>query len=534
MIRRHLHRGLRACLICAVFSALSLFAGTAQAQQNPDDPPQFADIVDVRVVNLEAVVTRKGNRVEGLTASDFQLLVDGRETEIEYFSEIRYGSTVEVQDPEDVTALPSLEEGELVGTSFLVFIDNVFTIKPYRNKVLKDLAEQAELMGPKDRMAIVAFDGKETEMLTSWTGSAPELRRILTAAQDRSSRGLLRRSLAQTRVRVGVNRYQSRAAGILDLNSVVDSAAATLRAFAKPPGRKVMLIVSGGWSSEFWDRGQTTDLGGVYSGRGIQRLTGPLVDSANLLGYTLYPIEADGIDQPFADASVATAAEARRQRELNFQRDLNEEGVLLALAEETGGRAFLDGASRNPLSKVQDDTASYYSIGFTPTWRANDFKHSIRLIYKGEGKVRSRESFMDLSRSTELSLQLESARMFDLPLAAVAELRVQPKEPEKAGFRKVVLPIEVEIPLDHVTLFPNAQGWAGRLELRVAVTDDRGDRSDIPVIPIDVFFRKKPGPGETRIYETGLKMRKRPHRLHLSLHDVPTGEALSTAIDVSL
>jgi hypothetical protein len=47
------------------------------------------------VVNLEVVVTdRDGLPVTGLTAGDFRLLVDGGETPIRYFTEVRGGDAV--------------------------------------------------------------------------------------------------------------------------------------------------------------------------------------------------------------------------------------------------------------------------------------------------------------------------------------------------------------------------------------------------------------------------------------------------------
>jgi len=50
--------------------------------------------------------------------------------------------------------------------------------------------------------------------------------------------------------------------------------AGTLRGFESPPGRKVMLLLTGGWSV------------GV-----APRLYGPLIGAANQLGYTLYPVD---------------------------------------------------------------------------------------------------------------------------------------------------------------------------------------------------------------------------------------------------
>ena len=55
-------------------------------------PDLFSEVIDVRVVNVEVVVTdRAGNRIRGLQASDFELLVDREPVPISYFTEVDEG-----------------------------------------------------------------------------------------------------------------------------------------------------------------------------------------------------------------------------------------------------------------------------------------------------------------------------------------------------------------------------------------------------------------------------------------------------------
>ena len=80
---------MRPCARHAIALPLLLLNVLPLAAQSPAPPPAFSDSVDVRVVNVEAVVTdRQGQRVMGLTAKDFRLLIDGRETPIDDFAEI--------------------------------------------------------------------------------------------------------------------------------------------------------------------------------------------------------------------------------------------------------------------------------------------------------------------------------------------------------------------------------------------------------------------------------------------------------------
>ena len=76
----------RSPLAAAVLLCASLAPAAAQ-----ETPPQetFGETVDVRVVNVEVVVTdRQGNRVTGLSPDDFRLRVDGKEVPVEYFTEV--------------------------------------------------------------------------------------------------------------------------------------------------------------------------------------------------------------------------------------------------------------------------------------------------------------------------------------------------------------------------------------------------------------------------------------------------------------
>jgi len=110
----------------------------AAAGDEPLRLPAFSEVVDVRVINLEVVVSRGGQRVSGLGATDFRLLVDGEEVPIEYFSEVASGRVVaESQSTAASAAGPrvplALTPGEAVGNRYLVFIDDDFSLPSTRN-----------------------------------------------------------------------------------------------------------------------------------------------------------------------------------------------------------------------------------------------------------------------------------------------------------------------------------------------------------------------------------------------------------------
>src|SRR6185295_7728418 len=136
-----------------IVAALSI-ALPSTAQEPRTEVPVSGETIDVRVVNVEAVVTAaSGERVRGLTAGDFRLLVDGREVPVEYFAEVAEGKSVAAGGP---AAQAPVSAGEEVGRSYLVYVDDSFSLLNRRNDVLEKLERDLALLRPEDRMAILA------------------------------------------------------------------------------------------------------------------------------------------------------------------------------------------------------------------------------------------------------------------------------------------------------------------------------------------------------------------------------------------
>lgn len=164
------------------------YVAPGSAQELPS--AAYAESIEVRVINLEAVVSDKdGQRISGLGREDFKLLVDGEEVPIKYFTEIRNGRVIE-----SGKTVPELEGAASVGTSFLVFVDDFFPLHHDKQRVLRAVAEQARNMRPGDRVAVVAWEGRNLEMLSDWTSSPQEVAKAIDAAIERPSGGLHRQA----------------------------------------------------------------------------------------------------------------------------------------------------------------------------------------------------------------------------------------------------------------------------------------------------------------------------------------------------
>ena len=160
------------------------FVSMARAQEAPSEQvPIIGETIDVRVVNVEVVATSGSGPVRGLAAGDFRLLVDGKEVPVEFFTEVENG-----------TAAASTQESpvgpsEAIGRSYLVFIDESFSVAKARDVVLRNLERDLGLLSPRDRMAVLAFNGASIEVLCPWTSDRAVLAATFRGARQRQAFG---------------------------------------------------------------------------------------------------------------------------------------------------------------------------------------------------------------------------------------------------------------------------------------------------------------------------------------------------------
>lgn len=538
---------------------------SAAAQQAPaaGAPPVFGEEVDVRVVNLEVVVTdRAGNRVPNLAPGDFRLRVDGKDVPIEYFSEVREGRAAAEPAAESAEGKPGVQsvapEGA-VGTNYLVFIDDFFALTPRRNDVLKSLKADLARLGPEDRMAIVAYDGGRLAMVSNWSGSRSDLEKAFDQAMARASRGFDR--AAERRSFLGDDAFIRTATdngdgegafvgvtnvGLKDeklayaqtlvrqMRGVVGAAVSAMRGFAAPRGRKVMLLLSGGWpfSVESYILGAepVTPSREVADGDEIFR---PLTSTANLLGYTLYPVDVPGT-QPVAAADVEATAPSESGFGLGNLAEQEVEGSLQFLAKETGGKPILNSNRTAALANASADTRSYYWLGFSPTWQRNDKRHDIKVEVRRPGlEVRSRDNFLDLSRKAEVSMKVESALLFgNFPGALPMPIRLG--TPVRTKRNQVEIPVTLGLPADIITAVPVDGKYAAQLELRFAASDDKGNSSEIPVLPLNLSSEKPPTPGKFVRYDTKFTLQGKASHVVVAVYDPLSGKVATAEADIAM
>jgi VWFA-related protein len=464
----------------------------------PSAMPVIGETIDVRVVNVEVVASSEGRLVRGLGASDFRLLVDGQEVPIEFFTEVAEGTAA-------ASPTSPVPEAEAVGRSYLVFIDESFSVAKARDVVLENLEQELALMGPKDRMAVLAYDGSKMEVLCAWTSKRPVLTAARREARRRKTRG--NQLLAQNRS-LGHDHDLAEWAGteagltpeeVAALLATLDSRvspeartqlgktalamAGTLRGFEVPKGRKVMLLLSGGWS-----------LGAA------PRLYGPVVSAANQLGYTIYPV----------DVANPTGRTLR---------------ALDQVAAQTGGKVA-NSVRQDVFRTVVADSGSYYWLGFTPGWKADDRQHSIQVeSRRPDVKVRARTGFLDLSRKAETLWKAESVLLFG-GREKDRRLRIVLGKGKALGRHEMEVPVTVGVPVEALALTPSGKGYIAEAPLAVAALDRKGGRAEIPTAKLRVAVKEPPKAGGYARFETTLRLNRAPQRLVFTVRDEVNGTTL--------
>jgi len=167
-----------------------------------------------------------------------------------------------------------------------------------------------------------------------------------------------------------------------------------------------------------------------------------------------------------------------------------------------------------------------------PDWQGDDVRHDVRVEVLRQGlKVRSRAGYVDTSRGREVSMAVESVLLFGSgPNVKPLPLRVG--EPKRKSTGVMSVELELGIPLDGLTLVPTDKGVATDLELRVAALDDRGGRSDIPVVPIRLDLPSQPPAGRFVAYRTTLELRRVRNQVVVALYDPVSGVIHSASVEI--
>jgi len=321
-----------------------------------------------------------------------------------------------------------------------IFVDNSNLSARARNRVLPQIEDFLTAhLRPADRVVLASYSGMGSIEVRQEPSSDPRtvvasLERVARSAAGLQSGGseelrnlVMSLELSPNPDSQNIDEFraaQLEASSILDRIRVyasmerdkVRSMVATLGQFvdglAGVPGRKAVLLVSGGtslrpaqaiydaWENRFGKLNKDTNLGGSRLDRIDVDVTSELEKvgaRANANRVTFY---AMGVPDSLSVDSPANYNNTMWTRTQDTTQSTNMGQSLFTIVAPTGGMATLD--TVNPgavLSQLNDDMSSYYSLGYAPDHRRTGKNHKIEVRVKRPGlKVYARDGYYPLPR----------------------------------------------------------------------------------------------------------------------------------------
>ncbi|HKQ51688.1 MAG TPA: VWA domain-containing protein [Pyrinomonadaceae bacterium] len=398
-------RAPRPALAALVFLATAIAGLTAHGQQQPAPQGKTAD--DVVRISTElvqtgvTVVDKQGRFVDGLSADQFVVKVDGWPVTPSFFERVTAGTAREEKQVEAARAAgkpAAAPAAAYRGRTIIFFIDDLHLsldgVGRTRGALKHFIDEQ---MTPTDQVAFVTAAGqlgflqqltdnksvlraalerlKPIPMNTRDTDQPPMTEftavRIMNGDRDAADfyidkiiEGFITKKMTSRAMnRNAVHEMvKTRANNIVfGVEAVVEATLTSLDSWvqevSRVPGRKLIFFISEGF---YLDSRKAIGAANAQ----LQRVT----DTATRTGAVIYTIDARGLFAPMADAVGDRPADpkGRLDRASVGEATLSQEG-LNALAGDTGGR-FLRNQNYfdDWVARMLDETSNYYLLAWRP------------------------------------------------------------------------------------------------------------------------------------------------------------------------
>ncbi len=460
----------------------------------PALPQQFGETIEVRVINVDVIVTKDGHPVAGLTKDDFTLLEDGKPQTITNFLEMRG------EDPK--AAAPQQQDAALAdrrARNVVIFVDGT-SITPFtRNRVFKPMEEfLRRTMRDGDHVMLITWSpgvkvelpftndiGEATKTLGRLVGTVTTATLAQTRdkiAQDEITKMVGDRAMKKERdvaekpnIREGILTAQNHATQLaFEQAQRVEAVKSVLTSLRGLNGRNSMVMLTNELSTNpalpifmFLDSVKE-NFDEAYSYNAYTEakrfeqpsLVKEIADIANSIGVTLYPISPSGLGGGFGPDEVPKNGKGQIAGDA-----LKEDGLLTLrqIASATGGTA-LTGSNNFDLAfnTISQDMSSYYSLGYHTDGQRKDAVRSISVKLRKKGyEVRTREAFVERSTNSEMEDAVAANLLYPV---AKNDLSVSLSKagPPAAADQQVVIPVYIKIPTSGLTLIPDGADLVGQ------------------------------------------------------------------------
>jgi VWFA-related protein len=539
-----------------VAATLAVALVYAQNQQPGAEVPKLVENIDVRVINIDVVVTdRRGNAITGLKRSDFEIFENNVPKPISNFYAVENSKPVVVEGEELPEANPVTanttpgrvnEIPENMKRRIIFYIDNLSLAPFNRNRVFQNMKDFIKsVMRPGDEAMIVTFN-RSMKVRVPFTKDTAMLFTTLDTIAGESAMGQANRSERKTvedRIREARN-YQEAVAtartyassiehdlrqSASSINSLMSTLAGvegkkilvlTTEGFPMQPGREVFQFIEETGREKGWHQSGTLLEGMSFNSTSVIQ---SIARSANSNGITMYPIHAAGLtggSEFSAEYSSPTAPSVAMAATTNTTESAQ------LIADMTGGVASVQTNNFTAaFQRIQRDVENYYSLGYRATTERVDRQRYVRVRLKDNKNgytVRNRQTFVEKSMYAEMSDRV-IANLFYRTRGNDLAILVRTGAPAAVEDGLYQVPIEVQIPMDNLTLLPQGEDeLVGGFEVFVAVADKNGDMSDVSRrqhtlrVPVADAARAK---GKFYTYSLELLMEKGSNKISVGVAD---------------
>ena len=587
---------MKARLFCSLLPLLISFAPAFAKPPAAPAPPAFGEVVEVNLITIEVRATdRAGQPVLGLERRDFQLLEDGKPVEITHFLSLGPAAAPSSVSPapaapREAVAPPSASSAE-GGTHLLVYVDDHHLRPSHRARVLRQVVDfaRAHLL-PADRVSVVTDDlGLKLRLPFSTDRAA--LEQVLAEIEKTPAIGVNAELARRSAFEAMMNEQETHAkqGGFCGSSVVVpvrdyakEMRADALRtlgrlrfvvnSLAGVTGRKALLLVTdgiplnpgeelvqafiglcgGGAAREgvyIADELSPGDsLGGAKPGNihdvaldvqsySLDDELRRLAAHANTQGVSLYTLQASGV-QAGGGASLGTPERLLELQAVTSTLANNLKQPLVFLANETGGRALLDGNDYGAdLARMRQELATYYSLGFVPAHQGDGKEHRIEVRLSRPGvRLDYRRNYRDkppIEQTVDRTLTALMHGFADNPL----EVRLESGSGTDVGDGTVAIPLHLHIPLFRLTLVPSGEAFAGKLRLLVVTSRAGGEPSPVRQVEVPVTVPREKvliAYGQYFLYDLTLRLPPGQQRVAVAVRDELSSLASFLAQDIEV
>lgn len=466
----------------------------------PQRGEPLAERIEVQIINVDVTITGPdGLPAGGLTASDFEILEDGRPQRINGFHAIENSAVRSI----DEAAAPA--RSEQFRRKVVVMIDNTSMNKIERDRAIDELLAFIRNDFREDHEWSISLIGADVRILQGFTNDKNSIESSLIAAKETPTLELQReadRRLLSDPIRARLRdaefatgydfgetaRFQSRENTLRALKSTGNFASAviqTTRAYSAAEGKKLLVLLTGGMdlNTTLGAYESKRDRSMMEMRRDLERIFDTVVREVNAANFTMYVLNARGRQQvapqyDVVNRSLGTGGTARSSaKSEGFAKGsdiTNVDGPALSMALGTGGSYFAGNDIGKSLERVDVAASNFYSLAYSPQHAEDNRYHRIEVRVRKPGhRISHRSGYMHLTPEQRFEQELRAPLMFPKQKGSLP-VRLELGVPRDVKARPVEIPLRAVTAMKTLTVLPREGRYVGRVHVYTTIFDEEG------------------------------------------------------------